>query len=200
VLKNYFSVLVLILTYDTIPWIKSAPVCNQFVQSVHPPGKHLVDNRRRVVFVFACCAGPELEPVKTRNWNHCEVWVVPHPWSIHITTSLQSDFEMFNFIHSKDMKGVWEKNTCLTIRRFDILCHYTLQRQLKEFLYRHPNSGIRVRTSIIHYLITFLSDLLIKWRDTRVKAGKYWLQISCATGGTLRPCINPIPVSKYRYR
>ena len=37
-------------------------MCNQFVQSVHPPGKHLVDNRRRVVFVFACCAGPELEP------------------------------------------------------------------------------------------------------------------------------------------
>jgi len=52
-----------------IPWIKSAPVCNQFVQS----GKHLVDNRRRVVFVFACCAGPEpelelkQEPVKTRT-------------------------------------------------------------------------------------------------------------------------------------
>ena len=27
-----------------------------------PPGKHLVDNHRRVVFVFACCAGPEPEP------------------------------------------------------------------------------------------------------------------------------------------
>ena len=37
-------------------------MCNQFVQSVRPPGKHLVDNRRRVVFVFACCAGPEPEP------------------------------------------------------------------------------------------------------------------------------------------
>jgi len=34
------------------------------VQSVRPPGKHLVGNRRRVVFVFACCAEPEpeLEP------------------------------------------------------------------------------------------------------------------------------------------
>ena len=72
--KNFFSVLVLILTYDMIPWIKSAPVCNQFVQSVHPPGKHLVDNRRRVVFVFACCAGPELEPEPVKNPEPEPLW------------------------------------------------------------------------------------------------------------------------------
>jgi len=63
-------------------------VCNQFVQSVRPPGKHLVGNRRRVVFVFACCAEPEpeLEPETVKK---PEPEPEPEPlWSLSGSASL----------------------------------------------------------------------------------------------------------------
>jgi len=57
--KNFFSVLVLILTYDTIRYLELNlhPCATSLYRVYVPHGKHLVDNRRRVVFVFACCAG-----------------------------------------------------------------------------------------------------------------------------------------------
>jgi len=70
-----------------------------------PPGKHLVDNRRRVVFVFACCAGPEpepgLEPEPVKNLE-------PEPlWSLSGSASLVRNICTSNWPPVQAVCKIW---------------------------------------------------------------------------------------------